>query len=268
MSGGDMSKHSYGAVVALSMAVLWAGSALALEQDFSEEGATACLECHESEKTMGIMETPHFKSDDPNTPAAREECESCHGPSATHMTFPMHVGNIRFGTKKKTPHAEQATSCLECHGDGARENWKAGPHGFEDLSCADCHNIHETKDPILAKDAQNTKCTEACHQEIIAKAPENSPHPFDNKEITCMSCHNPHGPLDMGPCIECHSMEPAELAKAKPKAREYHQRALDKDIGCTDCHKGTAHRIKALEEITSAAAEAALEAAPEPAQQP
>ena len=94
---------------------------------------------------MGIMETPHFHADDPKTPAARKECESCHGPSAKHMNFPMQVGNIRFGTKKKTPHAEQAAACLECHGDGARKNWKAGPHGFEDMTCADCHNIHKAK---------------------------------------------------------------------------------------------------------------------------
>jgi predicted CXXCH cytochrome family protein len=239
------------AAVVVGAALLWAAPSLAVEQEFSEEGATACLECHESEKIMAIFETPHAKEDDPNAPLSREECESCHGPSATHMQFPLHVGNIRFGTKKKTPHAEQASSCLECHAEGSREHWKASPHGFEDMTCADCHNIHKAKDPILVKDAQNSKCTEACHEEIIAKAPPSSPHPFDNKEITCMSCHNPHGPLDMGPCLECHPNGAEDLAKEPPKAREYHERAIAKDIGCIECHQGTAHNIKGLEALES-----------------
>ena len=48
---------------------------------------------------MELVKTPHANFEDPRSPASREQCESCHGPSGTHVDFPMQVGNIRFTSK-------------------------------------------------------------------------------------------------------------------------------------------------------------------------
>ncbi len=69
---------------------------------YSEEGATACLDCHETKRVMGIVDTVHANFDDPRTPAAQKQCQSCHGPSSVHMRFPMQVDNIHFGKASTT----------------------------------------------------------------------------------------------------------------------------------------------------------------------
>ncbi len=227
-----------------------AGPALA-RQPYEANGAQPCLRCHESEKIMGIVETPHARTDNPDTPASKLQCESCHGPSATHMQFPMQVGNIRFSEGSKTPNGEQNKICLECHQDGARENWEAGPHGFDHLSCASCHSIHKASDPALHTDAQNLRCTDGCHEKVVSSAPANSSHPFARPGaedgVKCLDCHSPHGPLDLSECLSCHPQGQADLAKESEKARGYHQRAIAQKIPCTDCHKGIVH---ALPEVT------------------
>ena len=73
------------------------------QPEYLNGGAKACLDCHRTERVMGIAETGHAKRDNPNTPASLQACESCHGPSATHSRFPMQVENVHFGKKSRTP---------------------------------------------------------------------------------------------------------------------------------------------------------------------
>ena len=124
-------------LVALTIAALTIAAALPIllldgpasaQQAPSGEGAAACLVCHESEKVMGIVDTPHANFDDPRSPASRQQCESCHGPSATHMEFPMQVGNIVFTKHGKTTIADRNKACLACHNRGAQAHWNDGPH--------------------------------------------------------------------------------------------------------------------------------------------
>ena len=65
-------------------------------------------------------------------------------------------------------------------------------------------------------------------------------------EITCATCHNPHGPLESSRCLDCHSQEPAALAQQSEKARRYHQVAAERGTECMRCHKGLAHPITPL----------------------
>ena len=95
----------------------------------SGEGAALCLGCHERPGIMEILETPHADLDNPHTPASNEECESCHGPSGTHVNFPMQVGNIRFTKHAKTPVSERNATCLGCHDEGEQAHWATGAHG-------------------------------------------------------------------------------------------------------------------------------------------
>jgi predicted CXXCH cytochrome family protein len=231
--------------MAMSMAmvslVLLAADAAA-EQPASGEGAAACLACHESQKVMGIIDTPHANFDDPRTPAAREQCESCHGPSATHMQFPMHAGNIVFTRHGKTPVAKRNQACLACHEEGSPAHWEEGPHGAT-LACDSCHEVHQRKDPTLDEAKQAARCG-SCHDQILTTAPAAAPHPLAGENaMRCTQCHDPHGPTSLASCSSCHLQDASARARQTDKAREYHERAFAQSIACTACHKGFVHAM-------------------------
>jgi DmsE family decaheme c-type cytochrome len=191
---------------------------------------------------MGILDTPHADFDDPRSPASREQCESCHGPSATHMEFPMQVGNIVFSTHGKTPISARNQTCLECHHEGKEAHWNEGAHG-QKLDCSSCHIMHLPKDPTLAKAGQAQRCAE-CHSEALSTAPKETPHPLTGEHaINCTECHNPHGPTDLAACNACHAQDDATLSRQTARARDYHERARTRKIDCTACHKGFVHAM-------------------------
>jgi nitrate/TMAO reductase-like tetraheme cytochrome c subunit len=233
----------------------WAPSAEAAAAGlkYSEEGAKACLDCHETDHVMGIMKTAHGKVEDPKTPAATRECQSCHGPSAKHMMFPMQVENVHFGKKSTSDAVSQNVMCLECHHDGHRENWKAGAHGFEKIVCSTCHSMHDPEKVVLSgADVKTTCVSSGCHDKMLKEAePVEYTHALGKDlsgkgELTCSGCHNPHGPLESGRCIECHAQTPEVLAKETEKAKRFHEVAATKGTSCIRCHKGIAHPIRPL----------------------
>jgi nitrate/TMAO reductase-like tetraheme cytochrome c subunit len=229
----------------LTLALLLIAVPASTEQAASGEGAAACLRCHENETVIGMLKTPHADFENPRAPAAREQCESCHGPSAKHMEFPMQVGNIVFTKHGKTPVPERNKMCLACHHEGEQAQWGEGEHG-ESLSCASCHQMHAPKDPTLNTVNQARDCG-TCHEEVLPTAPTASSHPLTGeKAMYCTQCHNPHGRTDLTSCIECHEQDAAALAKQTEKVRGYHQRALSEKIDCTSCHKGFVHSMPLL----------------------
>lgn len=213
------------------------------DQPASGEGAAACLKCHENPVIMEIVKTPHANFEDPRSPASREQCESCHGPSGTHVNFPMQVGNIRFTKHGKTSVAERNATCLECHTKGNTAHWNDGIHGAK-LQCGNCHQIHKTTQPKpVEQTAQLARCNQ-CHENILPTAPAKSGHPLEgDRAIPCTQCHNPHGPTELTPCIDCHKQDAPTLARQTPKAQGYHERANREGIACTDCHKGFVHQM-------------------------
>jgi nitrate/TMAO reductase-like tetraheme cytochrome c subunit len=235
--------------------LVWAPSvwAAAAAQKYSDEGAKACLDCHETEYIMGILKTAHGKVEDPTTPAATRECQSCHGPSAKHMMFPMQVENMHFGKKSTSEPASQNESCLECHKDGHRENWKAGAHGFEKVTCSTCHSMHDPQKVVPSRAEVKATCTAAgCHDLMLKQAePAEFTHALGKNlsqkgALTCSGCHNPHGPLESERCFECHAQTAEVLAKESEKAKRFHEVATAKGTSCIRCHKGIAHPIRPL----------------------
>jgi predicted CXXCH cytochrome family protein len=227
-------------------------SALALpalaKQEYSEEGANACLDCHETETVMGILQTPHADASDPKSPAAQHQCQSCHGPSAKHMMFPMQVENIHFSKGSTSKPEVQNQSCLECHGEGERANWHASAHGYEKIVCSNCHNVHDSA-KLLPRSADVAAGCMECHDDLMTgvEAADFS-HTIGTDlngkgELSCAGCHNPHGPLESTRCTDCHEQSPGELAKQTPRAQRFHEVAARKNTDCIRCHKAIAHPI-------------------------
>lgn len=225
---------------------------------YSDKGFQGCLECHETPDVMGILETAHAKESDPNTPASQKQCQSCHGPSAIHMNFPMQVDNVHFGKQSKNKPEMQNQMCLECHHDGEREEWAAGAHGYEHVVCSACHGIHDPDKNIPEAPELSAGCTESCHEDLMGgKMPSDFTHAIGEniqgeETLTCADCHNPHGPLNSGRCSDCHEQTPEIQAKQSEKARRFHEVAERKGTQCMRCHKGIAHIIPplALEKAT------------------
>jgi len=221
------------------------------DQPPSGEGAAVCLGCHENPVIMEIINTPHADFDDPRSPASREQCESCHGRSGTHVYFPMQVGNIRFTKHGETSIAERNATCLECHTKEAGLHWNEGAHGQE-LECGSCHTIHKRSDPTLDLASQANRCSE-CHPEILPSAPIASAHPLVGDDaIICTRCHDPHGPTSLAACVDCHSQDAPTLARQPAKAQDYHARAIQEKIDCTACHKGFVHAMPQITQIAPA----------------
>lgn len=242
------------AVSALVLALLLGvtGAAGADDDGYSPEDGNACIDCHENSNVLGILETKHADADDPHSPAAQKQCQSCHGPSAKHMKFPMQVSNLHFGEASKAPVETQNTMCLECHADGHREAWSASAHGYESLRCSECHTIHQPAAIVPAHDTTTATCTDGCHGDLMAGAdPATFTHPAPLKptsedDFTCATCHNPHGSLESGRCVDCHDLK-ADGAKQSEKAQRFHATADKRGVECIRCHKGLAHPIKPLE---------------------
>jgi hypothetical protein len=241
-------------VPALALA---ASGAVTAPQEYSEEGGEACVDCHDTPEVMSILETAHADFDNPDTPAAQKQCQSCHGPSATHMRFPMQVANVHFGKKSRDKPELQNERCIECHGTGeAQKAWSASAHGFEKVVCSACHSMHDPGD-IVPREAHVTEHCMECHDDMfegvdLAAFSHAVGRPIDGEgEINCSACHNPHGPLESSRCVDCHSQEPAELAKESEKARRYHEVAAKRGTECMRCHKGIAHPITAMEKASA-----------------
>jgi hypothetical protein len=231
--------------------------------EYSGEGAQACLDCHETEQVMGIAGTSHADFDDPRTPAAQKQCESCHGPSTVHMQFPMQVANVHFGKASAATAAVQNQRCLACHTDGEQKDWEASAHGFENVLCSSCHSLH-TPDALVPSRAtvEETCITEACHGDLMKhdapmdfahrmdlpgddKPPKHTPGAklADGQSFRCTDCHNPHGLLNEARCLDCHEQRPETLALQGEKARRFHEVAERRGTSCLRCHRDVAHPL-------------------------
>lgn len=238
--------------------------ALGVEGQYAEDGGKACVECHDTPSVMGILGTAHANFDDPRSPAAQKQCQSCHGPSAVHMKFPIQVANVHFGTKSGAAPADQNLMCMQCHENGKTVDWHVSAHGFENVLCSSCHGMHDPAKVLPARAELSAGCTETCHTDLMeSSAPEDFSHAtgraLDGQgELTCAGCHDPHGPLSSERCGDCHASTPEALAAQSPKARRYHEVATAKGTDCMRCHKGIAHPLPplALEEAARAAEDA------------
>jgi DmsE family decaheme c-type cytochrome len=203
-----------------------------------------CTRCHdesEEKPVLSILKSRHAVMADARTPFADQACMTCHGPSKAHLQAPpagsqrRNAPDVVFGPGTTTPIAKRNETCLGCHESGMRMHWKGSRHESADLACASCHSLHNPVDPILAKTTQADKCV-TCHKGRRAEMHKPSTHPMLDGQMSCSSCHNPHG--STGPrllsretvnetCYTCHADKRGPFLWEHAPVRE----------DCTICHK-------------------------------
>jgi DmsE family decaheme c-type cytochrome len=196
-------------------------------------GEDTCLTCHDEQK-KGYHGSKHSRKDDPRTPAAKDGCESCHGPGSRHIEDPAANPVRRFN---KVPAAEVNATCTTCHNRGDHALWDGSQHERRNLSCVTCHSVHSFKSEAAQLKAQNqlTLCA-TCHRDKIAKLDRSGHMPVREGKMQCTTCHNPHGSTNVRLlrkgdsiaelCTSCHA------DKRGPYLWEH---APSRD-GCTTCH--------------------------------
>jgi len=194
-----------------------------------------CVFCHESNGEGYAKSAHHFVSD-PRTPAAKQNCETCHGPGKLHADAddPATVPMIDL---EKLPPDEANTLCTSCHKTSEHVLWQGSQHEARGVACISCHSQHsagsETK---LLKGRTQMETCGACHRDKIAKLDRSGHMPVREGKMECSTCHNPHGStnvklLRVGDsvgelCTSCHADKRGPFLWEHAPARD----------GCVSCH--------------------------------
>jgi DmsE family decaheme c-type cytochrome len=196
-------------------------------------GESTCLTCHD-EKKQGYFSSPHHRANDPRSPAAKQGCESCHGPGSAHVGDPAGNPVKRFS---KLPPAEVNATCTTCHNRGEHALWDGSQHESRGLACTTCHSIHAPKNEFKhLKEPTQIKLCGSCHRDKVAKLDRSGHMPVREGKMECSTCHNPHGSTSVRllrkgdsvaeMCTSCHADKRGPFLWEHAPARD----------GCTTCH--------------------------------
>ena len=196
-------------------------------------GEDTCLTCH-SEQLKGYGESPHHRATDPRTPAAKQGCETCHGPGSNHVEDPSANPVKRF---PYMPAAEVNATCTTCHNRGEHALWDGSQHERRGLACTTCHSVHSYKsqEHQLKEETQLAVCA-TCHRDKISKLDRSGHMPVREGKMQCTTCHNVHGSTNVRLlrkgdsvaelCTSCHADKRGPFLWEHAPARD----------GCVTCH--------------------------------
>jgi predicted CXXCH cytochrome family protein len=178
-------------------------------QELIAKGADLCFKCHPKKKEDFKKKSVHK--------AMEEGCTVCHTPHAAD------VKGLILGKERAL--------CIKCHGDIQEQISRAvsiHPVKAGDGRCSICHDPHASQEPnLMVRDSIELckKCHEK-HAEFSHPYGQGVIDPRNNKIITCLSCHGPHGtqyPAVLlydsrrALCIQCHRPEEMEKGPMKPR---------------------------------------------------
>jgi DmsE family decaheme c-type cytochrome len=197
-------------------------------------GDQSCLGCHDKEQP-GYERSPHHWAADPRTPAAKQGCETCHGPGSLHVEDPDHVRVIN-DFKIMKPGEINAT-CATCHNRGEHALWDGSQHERRDVSCVNCHSQHKPlSDKSLLKAKTETEICATCHRDKAAKLDRSGHMPLREGKMACSTCHNLHGSTNVKllrkgdsiaeMCASCHADKRGPFLFEHAPSRD----------GCVTCH--------------------------------
>jgi len=164
-------------------------------------------------------------------------CESCHGPGKEHAENEGDKSKIINPKKAEARQANDA--CLSCHSGDAALYWRGTTHESFNLSCTSCHEVHKPwlADKGLKQQKLNDLCL-SCHTDVRKSLHQRSSHPMKDGQMSCASCHDPHGSPEEKSiaalsvnekCYECHMEKRGPFLWEHMPVRE----------NCMTCH--TAH---------------------------
>lgn len=197
-------------------------------------GSETCLGCHDG-MDHTLAATPHGKKAIPNSPAATQQCESCHGPGSRHVDDPTDDTAIRKFTKM-SPRDVSAT-CLTCHTKASHALWDGSTHDARNLSCITCHSVHAPRSASFQlKAATEIELCATCHRVEAMKVKRQAHMPLQEGKMACTSCHNPHGSTNVRllavgnwineSCVACHAEKRGPFLFEHAAGRE----------SCVTCH--------------------------------
>ncbi|MBZ0155254.1 MAG: DmsE family decaheme c-type cytochrome [Alphaproteobacteria bacterium] len=199
-------------------------------------GAAVCKNCHEPYYNS-YMESLHAKKEIPNSPATKQECETCHGPAVKHLEAGGGRGSGRLNFGKSADAEMKSSKCLSCHGDSKHlASWNLSKHQSAGVSCDKCHEVHGNKYRNLK--ASEPELCYGCHRDIRFEANKQSHHPIREGKVSCSACHNSHGSFGEKMikadsvnelCYKCHADKRGPYMWEHPPVEE----------NCMSCH--TAH---------------------------
>lgn len=196
-------------------------------------GEAKCLECHD-EQRKGYEGSPHHRAVDPRSPAARQGCESCHGPGSRHVDDPV---AFRVKDFNRLPPEDVSATCTTCHNRGEHALWDGSQHDGRRLTCTTCHSVHNYKSEAkqLKEKTQAAVCA-SCHRDKISKLDRSGHMPVREGKLECTTCHNPHGATNVRllrkgdsiaeMCTSCHADKRGPYLWEHAPARD----------GCVTCH--------------------------------
>jgi DmsE family decaheme c-type cytochrome len=206
-------------------------------------GSEACVKCHRDQVgTFGQTLHGDIFLKHPRSDQEKLGCEACHGPGSKHAKTKETDGGapgdiIAFGKDAPRPVEERNAICLGCHERGDRNYWKGSAHETQGLACTSCHQLMEK---VSVKN-QMVKSTEVevcfqCHKDRMAQFDRPVHHPLREGDMTCSSCHNPHGSATDSllrgasineTCYKCHADKRGPFLWEHEPVRE----------SCLNCHE-------------------------------
>jgi DmsE family decaheme c-type cytochrome len=196
-------------------------------------GEAKCLECHD-EQRRGYEGSPHHRVSDPRSPAAKQGCESCHGPGSAHIDDP--ATNPVKNFNRMAPEEVSAT-CTTCHNRGEHALWNGSQHDARRLACTTCHSVHDYKsESKQLKTVTQFQTCAPCHRDKISKLDRSGHMPLREGKMECTTCHNVHGSTNVRllrkgdsiaeMCTSCHADKRGPYLWEHPPSRD----------GCVTCH--------------------------------
>jgi len=195
-------------------------------------GQDVCVTCHDTQRQK-YATSAHHHSMDPRTPAAKQSCETCHGPGSEHAEDPV---NKHLKDFKKLPAAEINATCTTCHSRGEHTLWEGSQHESRGLACTTCHSVHSFKGVPQIKEKTQLELCANCHRDKVSKVDRSGHMPVRENKMQCTTCHNVHGATNVkllrkgdsiaGLCTSCHADKRGPYLWEHPPSRD----------GCVTCH--------------------------------